>query len=67
MEVAQTQKSDVVLLDLKMPGLDGRQVLEALKQERKCLEVIILTGHGSMDSGVECSELGAFAYLPKPL
>ena len=66
LEVAQTQKSDVALLDLKMPGLDGRQVLEALKQEHKCLEVIILTGHGSMDSAVECSKLGAFAYLPKP-
>ena len=66
LEIARTQKFDLALLDLKMPGLDGRQVLEVLKQEHKFLEVIILTGHGSMDSAVECTKLGAFAYLPKP-
>jgi DNA-binding NtrC family response regulator len=66
LEIAATQKFDVALLDLKMPGLDGKQVLEALKCEHKFLEVIILTGHGSMDSAVECTKLGAFAYLPKP-
>jgi DNA-binding NtrC family response regulator len=55
-----------VLLDLKMPGLNGKQVLEVLKREHKFLEVIILTGHGSIDSAVECTRLGAFDYLPKP-
>ena len=66
LEIARNQKFDLALLDLKMPGLDGKQVLEVLKQEHKFLEVIILTGHGSMDSAVECTKLGAFAYLPKP-
>ncbi|MBN2226141.1 MAG: response regulator [candidate division Zixibacteria bacterium] len=63
---AQSGKFDLALLDLKMPGMDGTEVLAVLKKEHKYLEVIILTGHGSMDSAVECTKLGAFSYLPKP-
>jgi DNA-binding NtrC family response regulator len=65
-EAARQGKFDLALLDLKMPGMDGKQVLEILKKEHKYLEVIILTGHGSVDSAVECTKLGAFGYLPKP-
>jgi DNA-binding NtrC family response regulator len=65
-EAARTEKFDLALLDLKMPGMDGKEVLEILKKEHKYLEVIILTGHGSVDSAVECTKLGAFSYLPKP-
>lgn len=65
-EAARNDKFDLGLLDLKMPGLDGRQVLEILKKEHKFLEVIILTGHGSLESAVECTKLGAYTYLPKP-
>lgn len=64
--IARQQKFDLALLDLKMPGIDGRQVLEILKREHKYIEVIILTGHGSVDTAVECTKLGAFDYLPKP-
>ncbi|RKX27548.1 MAG: response regulator [Candidatus Zixiibacteriota bacterium] len=66
LEIAGRDRFDLVLLDLKMPGLNGKQVLEILKKEHKFLEVIILTGHGSLDSAVECTRLGAFDYLPKP-
>jgi two-component system NtrC family response regulator len=66
LDIARAKRFDIALLDLKMPGLDGRQVLEILKKEHKFLEVIILTGHGSIDSAVECTRLGAFDYLPKP-
>jgi len=66
LEAARTGKFDLALLDLKMPGMDGTEVLRYLKQEHKYLEVIILTGHGSLDSAVECTKLGAFGYLPKP-
>lgn len=65
-EAAQHNKFDLALLDLKMPGMNGREVLEVLKRQHKYLEVIILTGHGSLDSAVECTKLGAFGYLPKP-
>ena len=65
-DAARGGKFDLALLDLKMPGLDGRQVLEILKREHKFLEIIILTGHGSLESAVECTKLGAFGYLPKP-
>lgn len=63
---AQASRFDLALLDLKMPGMNGQEVLEVLKQEHRFLEVIILTGHGSMDSAVECTKLGAYGYLPKP-
>ncbi len=66
LEAARSGKFDLALLDLKMPGMDGTEVLQHLKQEHKYLEVIILTGHGSLDSAVECTKLGAFGYLPKP-
>jgi DNA-binding NtrC family response regulator len=65
-EAARSAGFDLALLDLKMPGMDGKQVLAKLKKEHKYLEVIILTGHGSVDSAVECTKLGAFGYLPKP-
>jgi DNA-binding NtrC family response regulator len=65
-EIARREKFDLALLDLKMPGMDGKQVLEILKKEHKHIEVIILTGHGSVDSAVDCTKLGAFGYLPKP-
>lgn len=65
-KIAQSRKFDLALLDLKMPGMDGKQVLEILKREHKFIEVVILTGHGSVDSAVECTKLGAFSYLPKP-
>jgi len=66
LESAKNSKFDLALLDLKMPGMDGKEVLEILKREHKYIEVIILTGHGSLDSAVECTKLGAFDYLPKP-
>ena len=65
-EIAREEKFDLALLDLKMPGMDGKQVLEILKKEHKHIEVIILTGHGSIDSAIESTRLGAFGYLPKP-
>jgi len=66
LEAARRAGFDLALLDLKMPGLNGQQVLEQLKKEHKYLEVIILTGHGSVDSAIECTRLGAYGYLPKP-
>jgi DNA-binding NtrC family response regulator len=64
--LARDEKFDIALLDLKMPGMDGSEVLRVLKQEHKFLEAVILTGHGSLESAVELTKLGAFGYLPKP-
>ncbi len=66
LRVARESEFSLALLDLKMPGMDGREVLQVLKQENKQLEVIILTGHGSLDVEAECKELGAFGYMSKP-
>ncbi len=66
LELCRREKFDLALVDLKMPGLDGRELLARLKDEHRFLEVIILTGHGSIGSAVDCTKLGAFRYLPKP-
>jgi sodium-dependent dicarboxylate transporter 2/3/5 len=58
---------DVVLLDRKMPGMQGEEVLKEIKQYRPELHVIILTGHGSAESAVEVGKLDAFGYLEKPV
>jgi len=57
---------DVALLDLKMPGMDGEEVLRILKEEHPLMEVIILTGHGSIESAVDCTKAGSHSYLQKP-
>ncbi|UCG88058.1 MAG: response regulator [Gemmatimonadota bacterium] len=65
-QLAKEEKFDIALLDLKMPGMDGGEVLRVLKAEHQFLEAVILTGHGSLESAVELTKLGAFGYLPKP-
>ncbi len=58
---------DVIILDLKMPGLDGLATLKIIKGKKPGVEVIILTGHGSMDSGIDGIQLGAFDFIMKPV
>jgi DNA-binding NtrC family response regulator len=58
---------DVMVLDLKMPGMGGMAVLERVKREFPQLQVIIMTGHGSEKEEVEARRLGAFDYLTKPV
>ena len=65
-KAAKGDKFDVAIVDLRMPGMDGKEVLKTLKKRHKWLEVIILTGYGSVDSAAECTRLGAFGYLEKP-
>ena len=60
------KKFDVVVLDLKMPGMDGIATLEEIKQLGLFTETLILTGHGSPDTKAKADQLGAYAYLNKP-
>lgn len=59
-------KFDVAVIDLQMPGIDGVQLLEALKKSHRYLEIIILSGHATIETAVKCTKLGAFKILEKP-
>lgn len=63
---ANTGQFDVAVLDLQMPDTDGAQVLKILKTNHRFIEIIMLTGHATVDSAVECTKLGAFKFLEKP-
>jgi len=57
---------DVVVLDVKMPGMDGIETLKEIKKAHPLTEVIMLTGHATIETGIEGMKLGAFDYLMKP-
>ena len=57
---------DVVVLDIKMPGMDGIETLKEIKKRHPIVEVILLTGHGAIETAVEGMKQGAYDYLLKP-
>ncbi|MBN2034335.1 MAG: response regulator [Deltaproteobacteria bacterium] len=65
--LVREDEPEVLLLDLRMPGIDGMEVLKKVKSEHPEIEVIILTGHGTDVDRKQCLQLGAFAYLEKPV
>ena len=67
LKLINEDEPEVMIVDLKMPGVDGLEVLRKVKETRPEIEVIILTGHGHEDDRELCMKLGAFAYLQKPL
>jgi two-component system response regulator CpxR len=67
LDLVGSDEPDVMILDLRMPGIDGIEVLRRVKESDPQIEVIILTGHGSEEDRKRCMELGAFAYLQKPV
>ena len=67
MNILDRERIDVVILDVKMPGLDGIEALRVMKKSHPFVEVIMLTGHANMEVAIQGMELGAFDYLMKPM
>jgi DNA-binding NtrC family response regulator len=57
---------DAIILDLMMPGMDGLETLKAIKKKNPDLQVILLTGHATVEKGIEAMKLGAMDFLEKP-
>jgi len=66
LRVLMDNSFDVMVLDLKMPGIDGIGTIREMKKLGLLTEVLILTGHGSIDMALEAIKLGAYDYLTKP-
>ena len=64
---AREQEYDAIVVDLSMPGIDGLETLKRIKADNPNAEIIMLTGHGSVASGVEAMKLGAGDFLQKPV
>jgi DNA-binding NtrC family response regulator len=64
--LSENNQIDVAVLDVKMPGMDGIETLKAIKQEFPLVEVVMLTGHATVESAIDGMKMGAFDYLMKP-
>jgi DNA-binding NtrC family response regulator len=67
LEVLERKSFDVVLLDLRMPGMDGMSVLKAIKRDWPKSGVVVITGYPTLESAKEAMRLGAYDYLAKPV
>ena len=66
LEAVKKETYDVALIDLKMPGMDGEELLKRVKEVHPAMEVVILTGHGSLESATRTFRAGAYEYIMKP-
>ncbi|MBM3300250.1 MAG: response regulator [Deltaproteobacteria bacterium] len=66
LQMLAEQPVDVIVLDVKMPQMDGMQALREIKKIQPSAEVIMLTGHADLEAAIQGMELGAFDYLMKP-
>lgn len=66
LEVIQQEKPDLILLDMKMPGMDGIELLRRLRKMKLSAKVIMMTAYGELDMVAEASKLGALAHFTKP-
>ena len=66
LQKVEKEAYDVIILDLMMPGVDGLEALKILKAKRPELQVILLTGHATVEKGIEAMKLGATDFVEKP-
>ena len=66
LEKIQSDPPDLVLLDIWLPGMDGIEVLKTLKSHHPEIEVLIMSGHGTIDTAVKATKLGAYDFIEKP-
>ena len=64
---AKDKDLDAIVLDLQMPGMSGLEALKKIKQENPDLQIIILTGHGTVQAGIEAMKEGAMDFIEKPV
>ena len=67
MALAERETPDLVFLDIKMPGMDGLEALQRIRQVNEALPVVIISGHGTVSTAVEATKAGAFDFIEKPL
>jgi len=67
LELIDKESYDVVVLDLQMPGMDGLEVLARIKSRQPEVQVVLLTGHATVEKGVEAMKRGALEFLEKPI
>jgi len=65
-ELVKQKSFDVAVIDVKMPGIDGIETLKQVKKIQPAMEIVMLTGHASIESGMEAMKLGAYDYVMKP-
>ena len=65
-ELVRQKSFDVAVIDVKMPGIDGIETLKQIKQIQPAMEIVMLTGHASIESGIKAMKLGAYNYIMKP-
>src|SRR5579862_5524848 len=67
LEIISKHAFDVVLLDVWLPGIDGLETLEKIREKENAPEVIMISGHGTIETAVRATKLGAYDFLEKPL
>jgi two-component system nitrogen regulation response regulator NtrX len=67
LKIISSDAPDLVLLDIWMPGIDGIETLKEIKKNNPYIQVVIITGHGTIETAVEAIKLGAFGFIEKPL
>lgn len=66
LKMLEKEAHDLVLCDIKMPGMDGMEVLEVLRKDHPETAVVMISGHGDIDTAVDCMKMGAYDYIAKP-